>query len=191
MTVEQFWQRITAALSSHAPATAREIRPPAPAEDLERLRRLVGLDFPEDLLAWWSSTDGIDDERDHGGNRAGCLVPDWYVPLGASRAEQEYRRQARFADQDCCGPDGSHRKQAGGTGFPYCTALVPLCRDNGGGLLCVDLRDGEDHGLIMEWEATEGHYPSHWASVTDMLAEIAERLEQDPVLTADGALVWS
>jgi cell wall assembly regulator SMI1 len=188
VTVEQNWQRITAALSAHAPATAREIRPPAPAALVE-LQRLVGLSFPADLLAWWAATDGIDDERDPGGNRDGRLVPDRYVPLGAERAGQEYRRQAEFPDQDCCVGD-THRKAAGSTGFPYCTALVPLCRDSGGGLLGVDLRDGADHGWIMEWNADEGFHPTDWASVTDLLAEIADRLELEPVLTEDGALVW-
>ncbi|WP_229812201.1 SMI1/KNR4 family protein [Lentzea flava] len=190
MTVEQSWQRITAALSSHAPATAREIRPPAPAGDVEALQRLVGLDFPADVLEWWSITDGIDDERDFGGNRDGRLVPDGYVPLGVRRAAEEYRRQAELPDQDCCDPGRAHRKSAGDTGFPYCTALLPLCRDSGGGLLCVDLRDGEDRGWIMRWSADEGYFPSDWASVTDVLAEIADRLEQEPVPTEGGALVW-
>ncbi len=201
-SVEPLWQRIVAFLSEYAPATAREIRPPAPAEQVRRLRDVVGLDLPADLLAWWAVMDGIDDHRDGPWNRAGGLIPDAFVPLSVTRAEEEYARQSRFPDEGCCTAENTHRKQAGETGFPYCTALIPICIDIGGELLCVDLREGDDHGRVMEWTAEEGFYPSAWAGVTEILDEIVERLdnyvrglepphrENHPVIE-DGALIWS
>ncbi|MFD5096590.1 SMI1/KNR4 family protein [Amycolatopsis thailandensis] len=200
--MEQAWQRIMALLSEHAPATAREIRPPAPAAQVERLQDRVGIEFPPELRTWWALMDGVDDQRDHGsGNRSGYLIPNNYVPLAVKRAEDEYARQSQYPDQDCCTPDGTHHKQAGENSFPYCTAVLPIGRDIGGGLLCVDLRHGESHGSVMRWYASEGIYDSNWTSVTEILDEIAERLEdyvhdrelpyreRHPVID-DGELGW-
>ncbi|WP_235783616.1 SMI1/KNR4 family protein [Amycolatopsis orientalis] len=201
-SVARTWQRIVTLLSEHAPATAREIRPPAPAADLEHLRDRVGLEVPPELAAWWAAMDGVDDERDHGGgNRSGYLIPKNYLPLAVTRAEDEYVRQSRYPDPGCCTPEGTHRKEAGQDGFPFCTGVLPVGRAIDGGLLCVDLRPGEDHGCVMEWYASEGVYRSEWASVTEILDEIAERLddyshdreppyrERHPVIT-DGELTW-
>ncbi|WP_410660061.1 SMI1/KNR4 family protein [Amycolatopsis sp. lyj-112] len=204
VSVEQTWQRIVALLSEHAPVTAREIRPPAPIEHVERLQDAVGLALPADLRAWWAAMDGIDDQRDHGtGSRVGGLVPNSFVPLTVKRAEEEYVRQSGYPDTGCCTPEGTHHKRAGDTGFPFCTALVPICRDVSGGLLCVDLRPGDDHGRVMNWYASEGCYPSGWAGVAEILDEIAERLgdyadggevpygERHPVITEGALTQWS
>jgi hypothetical protein len=83
--------------------------------------------------------------------------------------------QRRVKDRACGGHAGS---------------LVPLCRDSGGGLLCVDVRDGEDSRLDHAVVRRRGPPPPDWASLTDVLAEIADRLEQHPVRTGDGALIW-
>ncbi|MFK0251620.1 SMI1/KNR4 family protein [Amycolatopsis azurea] len=200
--MERTWRRIMASLSEHAPATAREIRPPAPAEHVERLRDRVGLELPSELRTWWALMDGVDDQRDHGaGNRSAHLIPSDYLPLSVARAEEEYVRQAQYPDPGCCTPEGTHGKQAGEDSFPFCTAVVPIGRVIDGGLLCVDLRPGEYHGCVMEWYASEGIYGSNWRSVTEILDEIAERLanyvhdrelpygERHPDIS-DGVLSW-
>ncbi|OXM46105.1 SMI1/KNR4 family protein [Amycolatopsis alba DSM 44262] len=191
-----------ALLSEHAPATAREIRSPAPAAHVERLRSRLGLELPSELRSWWAVMDGVDDQRDHGsGNQSGYLLPKDYLPLSVTRAEEEHARQSRYPDPNCCTPEGNHHKQAGDGGFPFCTAVLPIGREIGGGLLCVDLRPGDDHGRVMEWNASEGVYRSDWANVTEILDEIAERLdkyvhdrepayrERRPVIS-DGELSW-
>ncbi|WP_233620702.1 hypothetical protein [Amycolatopsis sp. WAC 01416] len=76
--MEETWRRIMALLSEHAPVTAREIRPPAPASDLDHLRNRVGFELPPELLAWWALMDGVDDQRVRG---AGYLIPKGYLPL--------------------------------------------------------------------------------------------------------------
>ncbi|GAA4529201.1 SMI1/KNR4 family protein [Amycolatopsis samaneae] len=172
--VSRTWQRIVAVLRDHAPATARVIRPPAPAGHLRALRQAVGGELPADLVAWWTVMDGIDDDRDF---RAGSVIPGFYIPLGVARAREEYLRQREFPDPGCCGTGGEHRKRAGEVAFPYCTALVPVCRAIDGGLLCVDLRVGKDHGCVMAWYASEGVYAVEWADVATMLAYVAERLD--------------
>ncbi|MFC3454386.1 SMI1/KNR4 family protein [Amycolatopsis speibonae] len=200
--VEQTWQRIMALLSEHAPATAREIRPPAPAAHIERLQDRVGLQLPAELRARWALMDGVDDQRDHGsGNQSGHLIPRDYLPLPVTRAEEEHGRQSRYPDPACRTPEGAHHKQAGDTGFPFCSAVLPIGRDIGGGLLCVDLRSGEDHGRVMNWYAGEGIYRSGWTSVTEILDEIAERLDnyahnrqlpsrERHLVISDGELSW-
>ncbi|MFE5571721.1 SMI1/KNR4 family protein [Amycolatopsis japonica] len=147
-------------------------------QHLERLKTRVGLELPPELLTWWAVMDGVDDQRDHGtGNRSVELIPKGYLPLSVARAEEEYVRQSQYPDPGCCTPEGTHLKQAGANGFPYCTAVLPIGRAIDGGLLCVDLRQGEHHGRVMEWYASEGIYDSGWASVTEILDEIAERLD--------------
>ncbi|GAB3712515.1 hypothetical protein GCM10027598_19110 [Amycolatopsis oliviviridis] len=199
--VNEIWQRVVDLLREHAPATARELRPPGPAEDVQDLQRLVGLPLPEDLLGWWALMDGIVDRYDQ---RAGNLVPNGYVPLAVRRAHEEYQRllESTAPDPTCCGPDRAHRNRAGDDGGPFCTALVPICRDITGSSLCVDLRDGDDHGMIVEMAPGDGFGATHWGSVTEMLTEIAERLdayarraelpygEKHPSVDDEGRLQW-
>ncbi|OLZ61652.1 SMI1/KNR4 family protein [Amycolatopsis keratiniphila] len=151
--------------------------PPAPAEHLERLQTRVGLELPPELLTWWALMDGVGDHE--AGIRSAELIPKGYSPLSVAHAEEEYARQSQYPDPDCCTPEGTHRKPAGANGFPYCTAVLPIGRAIDGGLLCVDLRQGERHGVVMEWYASEGIYDSDWASVTEILDEIAERLDSE------------
>ncbi|WP_410599469.1 SMI1/KNR4 family protein [Amycolatopsis sp. lyj-90] len=154
------WQRIMNLLREHAPATAREIRPPGPAEDLRDLQRLVGLSLPADLVGWWALMDGIADRYDQ---RAGNLVPNGFVPLATRRVYEEYQRLSGSSatDPTCCGPDQVHQNQAGDDGSPICSALVPFCRDITGSTLCVDLRAGAGHGTRRETPHCQrrGHAP--------------------------------
>ncbi|WP_410663336.1 SMI1/KNR4 family protein [Amycolatopsis sp. lyj-84] len=199
--VNGIWQQIMNLLREHAPATAREIRPPGPAEDLRDLQRLVGLSLPADLVGWWTLMDGIADRYDQ---RAGNLVPNGFVPLAARRVYEEYQRilESSATDPTCCGPDQIHQNQAGDDGSPFCSALVPFCRDITGSTLCVDLRAGAGHGMIMMMAPGDGFSATHWGSVTEMLTEIAERLdayarqaelpfgEKHPTVNGEGMLQW-
>ncbi|RSN31393.1 SMI1/KNR4 family protein [Amycolatopsis sp. WAC 04169] len=199
--VNQLWQQITTLLQEHAPATSRAIRPAGPAEEIRGLERVVGLSLPADLVDWWTLTDGVDDRHDQ---QAGTLVPNRFVPLSASRAREEYQRlsESTATDPTCCGPDQTHQNQAGDDGSPFCSALVPISTDGTGAALCVDLRSGDDHGMIMIMAPGDGFSATHWGSVTDMLTEIAERLdsyahgtelpygEKHPTVTTEGMLHW-
>jgi len=199
-SVNQLWQRIVNLLRTHAPATARLIRPPGPLEKVHELERSVGLPLPADLVEWWTLTDGIAEHE----RRAGTLVPNRFVPLSATRARQEYERlsAASATDPTCCGPNQTHQNRAGDDGGPFCSAMVPFASDGTGSLLCVDLRDGEDHGILMDMGPGDGFDTTHWGSVTELLTEIAERLEasahgaeipyreKHPRFDAEGIVYW-
>jgi cell wall assembly regulator SMI1 len=167
------WQQIVTLLQDFAPATARVIRPPAPAMEVQRVLSVLPAEPPADLLAWWAAMDGIDDEQDY---RAGALIPHHFVPLAVQRVREEYLRQREYRDPTCCTDDNRHDKPAGESVFPYCMALIPVCRSIDGGMLCVDIRPGAQYGCLMDWYASEGAYAAEWHSVTHMLNDVAGRL---------------
>ncbi len=131
--------------------------------------------------------DGIDDDRDY---RAGAVIPRHFVPLAVHRVREEYLRQHAYPDDRCCTADGEHNMAAGESVFPYCTALVPICRAIDGGMLCIDTRPGQQYGCIMDWYASEGAYAAEWYSVTHMLTDVAERLATGEAAADEGMLTW-
>lgn len=191
MDVATAWSSITTWLDEHAPVTAATVRPPATEDEIRQVVARLGHDLPEDLPAWWRLSDGMPDERGAG------LVPHTaYRPLPVSEVVVEYERWLKYTDESCYRPDGRHTP-AGETGFGFCTATVPICRDNGGGVLLLDLRPGPRHGGILHLDAVEGHYPAEWAGVTAMLVDVAGRFtdpgpqhRNTPAVLEDGVLIW-
>lgn len=60
---------------------------------------------------------------------------------------------------------------------PFQEAFPPIAEDHCGGLLFVDLRPGPPHGGVTEWDHEQGALdPWMWASVADVLAEVAQAL---------------
>lgn len=188
MPVEESWKRITTWLVEHAPDTAAAVRPSAGAAEINRVAAVVGRRLPPDLLAWWALTDGIA-EADF---RVGSPIPPGYLPLPAAEAAEWFAQLSGFADEECCGADGSHATGAGEPLFGFCTGTVPICRDLAGDVLVVDLRDGASHGCVMSWWAEEGYGDVQWAGTAAMLAEVADLLD-DPTRTEiveGGSLRW-
>lgn len=186
--VDESWRRIVTWLARHVPATAAAVRPPAGAEEVHRTVDAVGRPLPADLLAWWAQTDGVA-EADY---RVGFQLPPVYMPLPVAGVREAFAQLSRFADVECCRPDGTHATAAGQQWFGFCTATVPIGRDLSGDVLVVDLRDGAAHGCVLSWWAEEGYAaPAEWASTAAMLADTADRLE-DPERTeiVEGALRW-
>jgi cell wall assembly regulator SMI1 len=186
--VEESWRRIMIWLARHAPKTAEAIRPPAGAAEVRRTEEAVGRPLPADLHAWWRLMDGIAD-ADY---RAGFPMPSHYMPLSVAGVRERFASLSRFADQECCGLDGTHATSAGQRLFGFCTATVPICWDLGGDVLVADLREGARHGGIMSWRAEEGHLETDWAGTGAMLVDTADLLD-DPTRTeiVDGGLQWS
>jgi cell wall assembly regulator SMI1 len=184
--VEKSWRRIVTWLAEYAPVTAAAIRPSAGAAEVRRTEEAVGRPLPADVLAWWELMDGIDD-ADY---RAGFPIATVFMPLPVVRVRERSASLSRFADQSCCGVDGSHVTTAGERLFGFCTATAPICWDLGGDVLVVDLRDGAHHGCVMEWTAEEGYFETAWAGTATMLADIADRLD-DPTWTqvVDGGVL--
>lgn len=169
--------------------TAAAIRPSAGAVEARRTEQAVGRPLPVDALAWWGVMDGIDDSD----YRAGFPIAPMYMPLSVAGVRERYASLSRFASQSCCGADGSHATEAGARLFGYCTATVPICRDLGGDVLAVDLRDGARRGCVLQWTAEDGYLETDWVGTAAMLADIADRL-QDPTWTQivdGGVLQWA
>ena len=187
--VEESWRRIITWLARHAPVTAAAIRPPTGAAEVRRTGEGVGRPLPADLLAWWRLMDGIDDAN----YRAGFPIPSCYLPLPVAEVCEWLARLSQFADQDCCGPGKAHATAAGEASFRFCTATIPICRDLGGDVLVIDLRDGARHGCIMSWWAEDGYAETGWTGTAAMLADTADRLD-DPTRTEiveGGSLRWT
>lgn len=186
--VGESWRRIAEGLERLAPVTAAAIRPAVAAAEVRRTVDAVGRPPPTDLLRWWGSMDGIADE----GHHPGTPIPPFYLPLPVAEVRDRLAGLVRFVDEQCCGPDGTHALAAGQPSFGFCAATVPICRDVGGDLLVVDLRDGTRHGCVMEWSAECGYSEPVWPGVADMLADVADRLH-DPTQTEiveGGVLQW-
>jgi cell wall assembly regulator SMI1 len=188
IAVEMSWRRVTAWLAQHAPVTAGAIRSPAGAAELHRTQEAVaaGHRLPADLLAWWRLMDGVEEADE----RAGFPIPFGYIPLPLHEVRDWHASLSRFADAQCCRADGVHTTAAGEPTFGYCTATVPICRELGGGVLVVDLRDGADHGCVMNWYAVEGYWATGWTGVAAMLADVADRMHDwNGVEVVDGGVV--
>lgn len=179
--VEESWRRIADWTARHAPSTAAAIRPSAGKAEIDRTRDAVGRPLPADLLDWWRLMDGIAD-ADY---RVWSPIPPFYRPLPVAEVREQFASLSRFADESCCGAAGAHAAVAGEPTFGFCTATVPICRDSGGDVLVVDLRDGDRRGCIMEWLAEDGYVPTAWAGTGPMLADVADRLD-DPAQTGTG-----
>lgn len=187
--VAESWRRIVIWLAEHAPVTAAAIRPTAGVAEGRRTEETVGRPLPADVLAWWELMDGIDDSD----YRAGAPIATVFAPLPVAAVRGRFADLAQFADGSCCGTDGSHVTAAGERTFGFCTGTVPICWSLTGDVLVVDLRDGAQHGCIMEWTAEEGYFETAWAGTATMLADIADRLE-DPTWTQvvdGGVLQWA
>ncbi|WP_410585825.1 SMI1/KNR4 family protein, partial [Amycolatopsis sp. lyj-108] len=168
--------------------------------DIRAVQDAVGRPFPDDLLAWWRLMDGVDDDTDY---RTAFTLPGVYMPLSVARVREEWTSLSAYPDQDCCWADGQHQRAAGDATFGFCTALLPVCRALDGAVLALDLRPGTDHGCVMDWMAQAGAHRTTWASISALLTDTAERLDNyptavqdppnpgDPAIRDDGALTWT
>jgi cell wall assembly regulator SMI1 len=166
--VEESWTRIVAWLTETAPATAAQIGPPASAEQVAEVERVVGRPLPADLTAWWRLAGGLDrDAMDP-------LIPATHIPLTIADS-LEIRRfwlnlHLRLGESIADGEAGEPSR-----GFQ--STFVPISTDCGGRYLFVDLRDGPLHGCVAEWDDKFSFDDAiHWPSVTDMLSDIADAL---------------
>lgn len=182
------WSRVTAWLERHAPVTAAAVRPPAGAAEIRRVEEAVGRPLPPELTAWWALMDGIAG----GSYRAGFPIPPFWMPLPVAGARERWAGFESGAPDECCRPDGTHATAAGEPLFGSCPATLPICWTLRGDLLVADLRDGDQHGCVMEWLPEEGYAVVLWPGVAAMLADTADQLE-DPHSAAtveDGSLFW-
>lgn len=140
--------------------------------------------LPDDLVDWLSIVNGM-----AGPGLFGSLLPSLHVPLTSNGILRQremlfsiYGRRPRSADDDSAGtPVGE-----------WLEAFLPIADSPIGLTLYADLRAGERHGCICEWDPEAGGYPDapRWRTVTQMLHEVAEAMHSGtPALReyADGS----
>jgi cell wall assembly regulator SMI1 len=178
--VNAAWQRIEKWLAAHAPATARELRPGAPAGQVDAVQRQMSVAFPPDLVTSLRRHNGVTDQ--------GFTLPPFFAPssLGAIRGDWEVTCGV-LANQDTSWTDDEwwHKQ------------FVPFASAGDGGSLVVDQRPG-GHGRVGEFYPEDGTSFEKWpASVTELLEGTAQSLETGrayarhytPKVT-DGRLYW-
>ena len=166
--LDHTWRRITNWLDAHAPATAVEVRDPVDAAVADAIERDVGVALPRDLRAWWSLTDGVTD------GMVLALIPDIHAPLPTAAARDEWQSLVALS----AGTSGHADGEAGSLSHRYQKAFVPISTDHCGQVLFADLRPGNWHGCVSEWDHETGFLqPPTWPDIMSMLTDIAYALE--------------
>jgi cell wall assembly regulator SMI1 len=187
------WDRIDRWLSDHAPGYRARLRPPAESELLRRVaERSAGAELPPALLSWWGRTDGLDRApAPESPPPAGHLIPDFYDPCGAAEADERRTIHLQVA-QDIVPPPlaaawehHTRVRSADPAGTLYPTEAVPVwlpewlpvAVDGGGGGLFTDLRPGPLHGCVVPFTRTGHDRAPRWPGITEMLTDVADRLQ--------------
>jgi cell wall assembly regulator SMI1 len=165
--VEESWTRIVDWLTRSAPATAAQIAPPPPPDEVRQAAKVVGRELPDDLACWWQVT-GFAPDSVH------PLLPWLHVPLTIADALEARRfwldLHVRMGETIVSG-------EAGEPSRSFQSAFVPIAADRSGQYLFVDLRDGPLRGCVAQWDHERSFDDAiRWASVTDMLSDIADAL---------------
>ncbi|MFI5734636.1 SMI1/KNR4 family protein [Kribbella sp. NPDC051587] len=172
MSVATSWDRIVGWLAANHPATVPHINPPATAVDLRYLQAAMNRPLPTDLVEYLQIADGTNHRY-----VGGYLIPPFYnlLPimdmLSARKIHQEIRHRI-----DGTGPWASESEPAGQRPTNWLDSFLPVAGAYDGGLLFVDLRDGDQFGCISEWDEGVMEPPPRWSGVGEMLDEVASAL---------------
>ncbi|MGI8335709.1 SMI1/KNR4 family protein [Actinomadura scrupuli] len=191
--VDETWDRIVGWLGRHAPAVAGAIDPPAAEPALAQVEAAVGSPLPADLVAWWRRADGMRWTDPH----PGALLPPHFVPhsvRGALESRRTWLEVMSSLYEGAEPPPGA----AGSPSDVWLPMWMPIAANGGGTELFVDLRDGPAHGCVMTYDKVgAAALAPRWPSVTAMLAEVADALENEvPVqgvriwVSEDGTISW-
>lgn len=192
MTSGQAWGRIRAWVDGHVPSAAALVNPPAAEEDIARARDELGIELPDDLVEWWRSADGCGETV--------SLLPMLYRPMTVVEALDDRRRWlASQGDTYGLRLEEVSAEPAGSTGemFALLPEFLPIGSDGCGWYLLIDLRQGDQQGCVRELDKYEGLQPPLWAGVEEMLASVADALENGTPAAGyvaaieDGELAWS
>jgi cell wall assembly regulator SMI1 len=174
LSVDESWDRIVRWLDRYAPAVAAAVGPPASTDDIAAVEAALDVPVPADLAAWWRRANGVPRTS---------LLPPFYGPHPIVEAMES--RRILLEVQGCYGDDPDDAQElaemaaepAGTPGGQWLSVWLPIA--GGGYELFVDLRPGPAHGCVMSYDSEGGAAPPLWPSVTAMLADVAEAMEQD------------
>ena len=130
MPVTEHWQRWTAFLHAHLPDTARQLRPPAAAQDIADLEARIGVALPADVRELYSLNDGEADEETN--PAGGCFFGLYFLPFNRMRVTggTEPMPESTSRPADAIRPFDTH------------TRWFPLGHDGGGNFIGFDLDPG-------------------------------------------------
>lgn len=175
------WSGIESWVRATSPTLHAALRPPATDLDIAAAEETLGLLLPVELVAWWQQFGGI-----AGTHRHWPLIPPHWQPHGLDDALRTRKSMIQaisgihfatrgeekdFEAAALCEPAGTPCVDL------WLSAWLPVAGDGLGYRLFVDLRGGEQHGCVMEWDKYSGaDREPVWPSVTAMLEETVRAL---------------
>ncbi|MEU9874069.1 MULTISPECIES: SMI1/KNR4 family protein [unclassified Actinomadura] len=199
-TVDESWDRILGWLTQHAPATLERIGPPAADADIAAAEEAVGARLPADLVAWWRLANGSASSWSH---QRFDLLPG-YCPFRIEHALDSRRVWWQVWHDQMIGEGllteevftKAQADPAGTEARMWLLAFLPIA-GSGGADLFVDLRSGPRRGCVREFDRVSTDGEVRWGSVTAMLADIADALDNHGRIGGyearpdeDGVLFW-
>lgn len=201
MSVSDAWADLMSTLRHKAPQTAASILPPPSAEVVRSMEASTGLDWPDDLVEFFSLHGGQPD----GGPFRGQVLPTQDL-FGVDRAMTDRAMMIEVwrglvdgdSDYYVGGYDAlpTEHPNAGDVAVAFLPQYVPISGMDGYFYFC-DVRPGPQHGCILNYfqdGADEGE-PT-WDSITAMLAGLRVSIENGTAVDGweprivDGLVEW-
>jgi cell wall assembly regulator SMI1 len=181
--VARSWERIDNWLAVHAPLSLAFLAPPAADLDLRSAQRVIGVEFPAELVESLRCHDGLREWSN--------LLPE-QPPSSSLRIAEHWRMCMEIAPD----VDGFtvHPLQA----EPWWNPLWVPWAEGDGDARVIDLRPGPTHGRLgMAYHDGSGDFSDGWPDLATYLHEVAQALYAGgeirgwyPYLTVDGELWW-
>lgn len=164
--IDALWGEITTWLGRHAPADAARIRPPATDSQIDAVAAAVGRALPQDLRQWWRQADGAGAD----------LIPWGLAPMSCAEALDDRAMRLEVASEVSSGLDRIDVADDERV-FDFHPLFLPIAEDHRGDCLCVDLRDGPQHGCIGLWDHEGGWDGTfYWLGVTEMVTAMRDAM---------------
>ncbi|GAB3925636.1 hypothetical protein GCM10029976_019210 [Kribbella albertanoniae] len=169
MPVATSWSRIVEWLAANDPATVTRINPPATAVDLRYLQAALNRPLPVDLVEYLEIADGTEHRYIRG-----ALIPPFYnlLPVMEMLSSRKMMRGIQRGIRGS-GPWPSDGEPAGQPPTDWLDCFLPIATAYDGGLLYLDLRDGDQFGCVWQWHEWSVESAPFWSGVGEMLDEIA------------------
>ncbi|MEV4263240.1 SMI1/KNR4 family protein [Kribbella sp. NPDC049584] len=169
-------------LKEHLPHALDHLQPPASWSEISALRAAMDRRLPSDLIAWLTFNNGFGWHADFG-----SLIPFLYIPMGIDRMLRD-RKMLREVTSSIF-PDrapSAEQQSAGTRTFEWLDAFLPIGDAGTDCHLFVDLREGEHHGCVGDFDYQSGGFSiPDWFSIGEMLADVADALVLNQPARAD------
>lgn len=166
--MKELWTRIDGWLGRHFPEGLERLPGGAAEDAVQRLQAEMGFELPQDLYRFLLHHDGTGDLALHAEGR-------WFLSTEEiTEAWQELTDLWVDTDQDDFAvPAGPLRPRW------WHRLWIPLATDGMGNYLCIDMDplEGGTPGQVFRWRRDEGPTRVLYPSLTAMMAELADRLD--------------